>query len=47
MEKGFEAQAHDAACMAMGEAVWELVAGGGASDAGEHCQQNSGSFRAS
>jgi len=28
MEKGFEAQAHDAACMAMGEAVWELVAGG-------------------
>lgn len=28
MEQEFEAQAHDAACMAMGEAVWELVAGG-------------------
>lgn len=28
MKQEFEAQAHDAACMAMGEAVWELVAGG-------------------
>lgn len=28
MKQEFEAQAHDAACMAMGEALWELVAGG-------------------
>lgn len=28
MEQEFEAQAYDAACRAMGEAVWELVAGG-------------------
>lgn len=28
MKQESEAQAHDAACMAMGEAVWELVAGG-------------------
>lgn len=28
MEKGFEAQAYDAACMAMGEAVWQLVSSG-------------------
>lgn len=49
MEQEFEAQAYDAACRAMGEAVWVLVAGcwWGTSDAGEHCQQNSGSFRAS
>jgi len=25
MGKGFEEQAHDAACMAMGEAVWQLI----------------------
>lgn len=28
MEKGFEAQVYDAACMAMGEAVWQLIATG-------------------
>lgn len=28
MEQEFEAQAYDAACRAMGEAVWELVSGG-------------------
>lgn len=28
MEQEFEAQAYDAACMAMGEAVWQLVASG-------------------
>lgn len=28
MEQEFEAQAYDAACMAMGEAVWQLVAAG-------------------
>lgn len=28
MEQEFEAQAYDAACMAMGEAVWQLVARG-------------------
>ncbi|MCL6409956.1 hypothetical protein QQL37_12355 [Pantoea agglomerans] len=28
MENGFEEQAHDAACMAMGEAVWQLIATG-------------------
>lgn len=26
MEQEFEAQAHDAACRAMGEAVWQLIA---------------------
>jgi len=26
MNNGFERQAHDAACMAMGEAVWQLIA---------------------
>jgi len=29
MEQEFEAQAYDAACMAMGEAVWQLIAEGG------------------
>jgi len=28
MEQEFEAQAHAAACMAMGEAVWQLIATG-------------------
>ena len=28
MEQEFEAQAYDAVCRAMGEAVWQLVAGG-------------------
>lgn len=28
MENGFEEQAYEAACMAMGAAVWQLVAGG-------------------
>lgn len=28
MEKGFEAQVYDPACMAMGEAVWQLIATG-------------------
>lgn len=28
MEQEFEAQAYDAACMAMGEAVWQLIATG-------------------
>jgi len=28
MENRFEAQAHDAACMAMGEAIWQLIATG-------------------
>ena len=28
MEQTFEKQVHDAACMAMGEAVWQLVDGG-------------------
>ena len=28
MKKGFEEQAHDAACMAMGEAVWQLIVTG-------------------
>lgn len=28
MKNGFEEQAHDAACMAMGEAVWQLVVAG-------------------
>lgn len=28
MHNGFEEQAHDAACMVMGEAVWQLIATG-------------------
>lgn len=28
MDNGFEEQAHDAACMVMGEAVWQLIATG-------------------
>ncbi|WP_278496120.1 hypothetical protein [Pantoea vagans] len=28
MELEFETQAHDAACMAMGEAVWQLIVTG-------------------
>lgn len=28
MEQQFEAQAYDAACRAMGEAVWQLIAKG-------------------
>lgn len=28
MKLGFEEQAYGAACMAIGEAVWQLVAGG-------------------
>jgi len=28
MEQEFEAQAYDAACRAIGEAVWQLVTGG-------------------
>lgn len=28
MEQEFEAQAYDAVCRVMGEAVWQLVAGG-------------------
>lgn len=28
MEGNFEEQAHDAACMVMGEAVWQLIATG-------------------
>jgi len=28
MEQEFEAQAYDAACMIMGEAVWQLIATG-------------------
>lgn len=28
MEQEFEAQAYDAACRAMGEAVWQLIATG-------------------
>lgn len=28
MEKGFEAQVYDAACMVIGEAVWQLVTTG-------------------
>lgn len=28
MEKGFEEQAHDAACMAIGEAVWQMAVTG-------------------
>lgn len=42
-----EEQLHDAACTAMGEAVWHLVVGGGASDVGKNFQLSSGSFRAS
>lgn len=28
MDNGFEEQAHDASCMVMGEAVWQLIATG-------------------
>ncbi|WP_191923890.1 hypothetical protein [Pantoea agglomerans] len=28
MDNGFEKQAHDAACMVMGEAVWQLIVTG-------------------
>lgn len=28
MKKAFEEQAHDTACMVMGEAVWQLIATG-------------------
>lgn len=28
MDKGFEAQLYDAACVAIGEAVWQLIAAG-------------------
>jgi len=28
MDSGFEEQAHDAACMVMGEAVWQLIVTG-------------------
>lgn len=28
MDNGFEEQAHDAACMVMGEAVWQLITTG-------------------
>lgn len=28
MKNGFEEQAHDAACMAIGEAVWQLIVTG-------------------
>lgn len=28
MDSGFEEQAHDTACMVMGEAVWQLIATG-------------------
>jgi hypothetical protein len=28
MDNGFEEQAHDAACVVMGEAVWQLIATG-------------------
>lgn len=28
MDNGFEEQAHDAACMVMGEAVWQLIVTG-------------------
>lgn len=28
MEQEFEAQAYDAVCRVMGEAIWQLVAGG-------------------